>query len=84
MKKPEPKDYGFQEKESFDHEHGWMIEGGEEVYYKADSEYQEWLVNQNNLLDITLKPKEVGITSHPNHPSLGIVIKVGKIPIPDL
>jgi hypothetical protein len=67
MKKPEPKDFGFQEKESFDHEHGWMIEGGEEAYYKADSEYQEWLVNQNNLLDnknyfvIPSIPKEITI-----------------------
>lgn len=33
-KKPKPKDFGYQEADSFDVESGWMLESGEEKYYE--------------------------------------------------
>lgn len=40
MNKPIKEDYGFVESNSFDEESGWMIESGEEEYYKA---YAKWV-----------------------------------------
>lgn len=52
MIKPNPKDYGWHDQNSFDDEpSGWMIEGGEEAYYEALKKYEE-LQNSN----LTIEP----------------------------
>lgn len=38
--KPKPKDYGYQDANSFDDESGWMLEGGEEAYLEALAKWQ--------------------------------------------
>lgn len=40
-KKPIPEDYGYYNATSFEEESGWMIEGGEEAYYEALSEWEK-------------------------------------------
>lgn len=41
IKKPTMEEFGFQNSTSFEQEVGWMIEGGEEEYYKALKKYKE-------------------------------------------
>lgn len=40
--KPNPEKYGWHEQQGFDDEpSGWMLEGGEDAYYKALKEWEE-------------------------------------------
>ena len=41
MDKPNIEKYGWQSSTSFEEESGWMIEGGEEAYYKALKKWKE-------------------------------------------
>lgn len=48
-KKPNPKKYGYHEQQGFDDEpSGWMIEGGQDAYYKALREWEEFIIDKNN------------------------------------
>jgi hypothetical protein len=40
MKEPSKEEYGWQGRDGFDGESGWMLEGGEQAYYKALAEYR--------------------------------------------
>jgi hypothetical protein len=46
--KPNPEKYGWHEQQGFEDEpSGWMLEGGEDAYYKALKEWEEDLKQQN-------------------------------------
>jgi len=48
--KPIDTDFGWHEQQGFDDEpSGWMLEGGEEAYYKA---FKEWEDNKHLISDL--------------------------------
>lgn len=51
MEEPKKETYGYQNSTSFEEESHWMFEDGEEEYYKALSEWEDY----KNFLEIEKK-----------------------------
>ena len=49
MKKPYMENYGYESSTSFDEQYGWLIEGGEEAYYEALKEWEQWIGNSSDV-----------------------------------
>lgn len=77
-KKPQPKDFGYEEPSVYD-EGGWMLEGGEEAFNEAMKEWNSLVEKGNQLHILYLEAesfsKEWEVKEYKDGNGVGIIVK---------